>query len=278
MSRWEAPAGFVLERSADAISVVDRKLEDGARALGLFERDGIDRALAAGERIVGGRGSAVVLAWPHPRIEVVAREVRRGGALAAWLGSVHFGALRSLRELHVTQTLREHSAPVPTPAFALARRKWGPLWRCAIGTLRAPGDDLVAALRAAPDADARERALGAAATAVRAFHDRGGRHADLNASNVLLAARDGRLTGCVIDLDRARVCARVPARRRARELARLWRSLAKRGGTARLAAHERDAFVAAYCAGDLALARALSAPLRRERVRSALHAWRYPRR
>ncbi|HEU4429034.1 MAG TPA: hypothetical protein VFT98_09790, partial [Myxococcota bacterium] len=63
--------------------------------------------------------------------------------------------------------------------------------------------------------------------------------------------------------------------RRARELARLWRSLAKCG--APLSAGERSAFVAAYAGDDTALEDELVAALRRERLRSALHAWRYPR-
>jgi Ser/Thr protein kinase RdoA (MazF antagonist) len=167
---------------------------------------------------------------------------------------------------------------VPRPALALARRRAGPLWECALGTQRAPGITLLAALHAAPSPAARTAALRACAEAVRAFHDHGGRHADLNATNVLVAAPGPQTRACVIDLDRARVASPVGPQRRARELARLWRSLAKHGGAARLAAGERDAFVAAYCAGDSALEQALRTQLRRERLRTALHAWRYPRR
>jgi hypothetical protein len=95
---------------------------------------------------------------------------------------------------------------------------------------------------------------------------------------LLLSERNGHLGATVIDLDRARVRVPVSPCRRMREIARLWRSLRKRGGGAALSAEERDAFLAAYCAGDAALERALRAYARRGQLRSALHAWRYPRR
>lgn len=276
--RADAAPGFVREHGAGSLSVVRADLEAGARALGLLEPDGIARAFAAGTLLAGGRAPVALVAWPNGGPEVVVRRLRHGGALGPWLGGATLGPGRVLRELALTSALAgSGNALVPEPALALARRRWGPVWECAIGTLRVPGRDLFALLREARGAAEREAALAAAARAVRAFHDLGARHADLNASNLLLAPRGGALAATVIDLDRARLRARVPAHRRAREIARLWRSLAKRGGDARLSTAEREAFLGAYCAGDDALARALRVHLRRERMRTALHAWRYPR-
>jgi tRNA A-37 threonylcarbamoyl transferase component Bud32 len=267
-----APPGFVVERQSDAVRWVRASLAADARALGLFEPDGIARALAAGAALGGGRAGAASLALPAARAEVVVRPLRHGGVFGGLLGASYWGPGRVLRELAATQQLFAAGAPVPEPAFALAQRRAGPLWTCAIATARIAGVSLASAARGA----ARASALRAAAGAVRALHDRGGRHADLNATNLLVAERDGDARACVIDLDRARVTASVPPSRRAREIARLWRSLAKCG--APLDAGERSAFVAAYAGGDAALARELAAALRRERLRSALHAWRYARR
>ncbi len=279
MAAGTPPPGFVREHGDGTLSIVRADLADGARALGLFAADGIERAFAAGVALDGSsRGPAALIAWPGNGPAIVVRRLRHGGLLARLLGRAYLGPGRVVRELSVTSELaRRADGLVPEPALALARRLAGPLWECAIGTLRVPGVDLFAVLREAAGASARLHALVACAEAVRAFHDLGARHPDLNASNLLLAPRAGRLAARVIDLDRARIRERTPTHRRAREIARLWRSLAKRGGSARLEPRERDAFLAAYCAGDVALEATLRSQLRRERMRTALHAWRYPR-
>ena len=274
MRAAKLPPGFVREERAGAITAVRAEFAEGARALGLFERDGIARAFAAGAALGGGRVPAALLAWPDGAHEIVVRRLHHGGALSRVLGNARFGAARVLGELAVTAQLFALGAPVPQPALVIARRRAGPIWECAIGSVRVPGSDF-ASLLLSPE---RERALRAAAIALRSFHDAGGQHADLNATNLLLSERNGHLTTTVIDLDRARVRVPVSSSRRMREIARLWRSLRKRGGGAALSAEERDAFLAAYCARDAALTRALRGYVRREQLRSALHAWRYPRR
>jgi hypothetical protein len=285
MRRLEAPPGFVAEPSdgGGAITLVRSDFAGAARARGLFERDGIARAFAGGVPLGGGRHAAAVIDLGPA--EIVVRKLRHGGLLGPLLGESYWGPSRVLRELGVTRELAAAGAPVPAPAFALARRRAGPLWECAIGTLRVPGIPLLAAQVAAAErgenGEARAAMMRACAAAVRAFHERGGRHADLNASNVLVAwdavaSNADSVRAFLVDLDCARVAPGVPSARRAREIARLWRSLAKHAGAASLTAPERDAFVAAYCAGDAALERELRDALRRERLRTALHAWRYP--
>ena len=275
----QAPRGFVGEQSDGAITFVRSDLAERARALGLFASDGIARAFDAGVPLAGGRGGVALLGGGAAG-EIVVRKLRHGGLLAPLLGGSHWGPGRVLHELDVTAELAAAGAPVPAPAFALAGRRAGPLWECAIGTLRVPGVTLLAALRAAAsgeDGVTRAATLRACASALREFHERGGQHADLNATNLLVAVEAGNGRAWVVDLDGARVVPRVPAQRRAREIARLWRSLAKHAGAARLDAHERGDFVASYCAGEAALERELHTALRRERLRTALHSWRYAR-
>jgi hypothetical protein len=281
-----APPGFVREESANAITLVRAELADDARALGLFDSDAIARALASGKPLAGGRGAAAALSQRiAARVgsvpnswDIVMRQLRHGGWLAPILRTSHWGAARVLGELEATLALFDAGAPVPAPALVLARRRAGPLWECAIGTQRLPGVTLLALLRDEPSGARRSAALRACAEAARAFHDRGGRHADLNATNVLVHAEGAAARAWLIDLDRARVARFVPPRRRAREIARLWRSLAKHAGAQAFGVRDRDAFVAHYCAGDAALERTLRAHLQRERARTALHALRYRRR
>jgi 3-deoxy-D-manno-octulosonic acid kinase len=276
---------FVAESDDGVVASVHAELADGARALGLLARGGIARAFAAGVPLAGGRAAACVLALPRnsraggwARTEVVVRRLRHGGLLAPLLGELYFGPARVLAELEATRALFAAGAPVPEPALALAQRRTGPLWECAFGTLRVPGETLLATLLRAPDEGERADALRACAEAVRAFHDAGGRHADLNATNLIVARGAQGARAQLVDLDRATIAAPVPARRRAREIARLWRSLEKHARAKRVVAQEREAFVAAYGGGDAELQRALRGWLRAERVRTALHGWRYARR
>jgi tRNA A-37 threonylcarbamoyl transferase component Bud32 len=272
-------AGFIAERDGDAITLAREDLADDLRELGLFASDGLARLRAACEPIAGGRDGAGVLALPRAGERVVVRSLRHGGLLASILGQRYWGAARVERELRVAYALTAAGAPVAAPAFALARRRVGPLWQCAIATQHVAGaHTLLDALRATRDAEARAASLAACATALRALHDRGGRHADLNATNVLVGNSGTTPRATLIDLDRARIAEPVPARRRAREIARLFRSLAKHAAAAQPSAAERDAFVAAYCAGDETLEPSLRRWLKRERLRTALHALHYARR
>jgi tRNA A-37 threonylcarbamoyl transferase component Bud32 len=110
---------------------------------------------------------------------------------------------------------------------------------------------------------------------VRSFHEAGGRHADLHVKNLLLRSRDGELEVFVIDLDKAHAGAPPDARRRMRELARLYRSLLKRGLMERVGEKGRGAFLSAYLAGDRQLGRALLRHWPAERRRVARHALGY---
>jgi 3-deoxy-D-manno-octulosonic acid kinase len=265
------PAGFVREEARDAVTIVHSDLAAGARALGLFEADAFARVARVGVRGAGGRGGVAVIAWPGRQREIVVRVLRHGGLLGPLLRSAYASPARVLRELAVTSELFAAGAPVAPAAMALAR-KGRLFWQCALATERVPGRELAAEV----SGPARAPALAAAARAIRAFHDRGARHADLSAGNVLVHESAAGFAVTLLDLDRARIAAPVPARRRMREIARLWRSLAKRG--AALDARERETFLREYSGAEDALLGALRSAAKREQLRSALHAWRYPRR
>jgi 3-deoxy-D-manno-octulosonic acid kinase len=247
------------------------------RKLALLEPGALERWLAAAPSAGEGRAATALVALQAGGPQLVVRRLRHGGLLGPLLGSRYLDGERSLRELAVTARLRAAGAPVPEPVLALALRR-GPCWAHAFATVYEEGAvDALGFLASRPDEARVLRAAAAFGAAVRRFHDAGGRHADLHVKNLLLRETRAGAEGLVIDLDRGGVGAPPPPRRRARELGRLWRSLAKRRVAESLGERGVASFFAAYCAGDRALRDALLARLPAERRRAALHSLHYRR-
>jgi 3-deoxy-D-manno-octulosonic acid kinase len=266
--REATPAGRLLAR-AEWIARV--------RKLGLLEPGGLERWLAAAPSAGAGRTETALVALPDDGPRVVVRRLRHGGLLGPLLGPRYLDADRSHRELEATARLRAAGAPVPEPVLALALRS-GPCWRHALVTVYEEGAvDALAFLGSAPDEARVLRAAAAFGAAVRRFHDAGGRHADLHVKNLLLRETRAGAEALVIDLDRGAAGAPPEPRRRAREIGRLWRSLAKRGVAEAVGERGVASFFAAYCAGDRALRDALLARMPSERRRAAIHALHYRR-
>ncbi len=182
--------------------------------------------LAAAGRLVpvtAGRGSAWFVAPPRPSLApCVLRHYRRGGLIArlvrdryVWRGAE---ATRPFRELRLLALLEARALPAPQPVAArYVRGAVG--YRADLLTLAIPGTRSLA--RLAVDGLDLAQWMQVGAT-VRAFHDAGVRHADLNAHNVLI---DERSRVHLIDFDRG---VRVPPGRWCQHnLARLRRSLVK---------------------------------------------------
>lgn len=268
-----APAAPRFERfeRRGARLVVDPAFADAAHALALLDPAALARHLDTG---AGARGRAQTAAVALPdgtRLHL--RPLRHGGLLGPLWGDRLLGLRRPLRELRVTAALRARGAPVPRPLLVVGVRR-GPFWSAVLGTLHESGTrDGSALLGASPPPAALAAAIDAAASAVRRFHDAGGRHPDLHLGNLLLRERGAGSEALVIDLDRARVGAPPDARLRMRELMRLYRSVVKRGHAEQVGARGCARFLRAYCAGDRTLRRALLAQLPRERRRLARHAF-----
>jgi 3-deoxy-D-manno-octulosonic acid kinase len=234
------------------------------------------RFAAATAAHAGGRGSLC-----EATLADGSRLVLRGFRPGGWLAGLRPGSLASptrlFDELRATHELARRGAPVPRPAFAVAHRRAAG-WQGGVATQRIDSaTNAQAVLRSRPDPDRLAAIACAAGRAVRRFHDAGGRHADLHLGN--LVVREGDVPRVlVVDLDRARVGSRPGPARRARELARLARSLDKslRGEAAAVAPEAlRAAFLTAYVEDDSVLARELAEALRRHRWRLALHRTRY---
>lgn len=251
---------------------VAREYEDAVVALGLPARDAFDRLVAQLDG-PSGRGANALLPLAGRAERLHLRPLRHGGLLGSFLGDRFLSSQRVRSEFQVTRALARRGAPVPVAVLATAVRS-GPFWRAAFGTIHLEGaSDALAWLARKPHQDEINRGAAALGTAVRAFHDAGGHHADLHLKNLML---DNTATQAwVIDLDRARAASSPLPQRRMHELGRLARSLLKRGVHARVGRSGRAAFLQAYVAGDQALHEALVSAWPRERARIHRHAARY---
>lgn len=154
--------------------------------------------------------------------EFVLKHYLRGGLIGRfirdrylWIGEARN---RAFVEWRLLARLVEMGLPVPRPAAARYRRRG--LWYTAdLLTVREPGiQSLSVRIVRQPDADLWRR-IG---EGIRRFHEAGVCHADLNAYNVQLDARDALF---LLDFDRGAI--RAPGAWRDKNLARLHRSLRK---------------------------------------------------
>ncbi|HLK10452.1 MAG TPA: lipopolysaccharide kinase InaA family protein [Candidatus Binatia bacterium] len=228
------PPAYTLLTGASVRAAVRRDL---ATALGPWLLARRLATPAGAEPIASGRGAAYRAVLPGG-VRAVVRPYRRGGLLARVVRETYLGwRPRPLRELMVTVEARRRG--VAAPEVLAARIEGRFAYRGTLVTAEVPGAvPLIEALRAAPDAATRRRLGTLAGRAVAVLHAAGVLHADLNLTNILVAADAGGAT--VIDLDRGRV---VPAplrgraqRRNLRRLARSARALDAAGATVDAAA------------------------------------------
>jgi tRNA A-37 threonylcarbamoyl transferase component Bud32 len=265
------PPGFRCLSAGRVFLVVEPALEDAARALSLSTPGGADRLFARGGG-ASGRSHTALVETPGSTEKLVLRRLLHGGLLGPLLGAAFLGMGRALRELRVTADLRNAGAPVPRPALALGTRIAGPFWAPVVGTYLEPDAvDALTFLESGPDPKRLLRAAQATGSAVRRFHDEGGRHADLHVKNLLIRER-GDTTECiVIDLDKARITPGLTPGERMAQIMRLFRSLLKRAVLERVGSRGCSRFFTAYCGDDRLLRRALWNRVDRELRKVAIH-------
>ncbi|MEE9280845.1 MAG: lipopolysaccharide kinase InaA family protein [Myxococcota bacterium] len=269
----EVPAGYVIHRVGETWLVLDRDAASELIQLRLAD-PAVRRTLFA-RAPRRGRGGAPSV--PLGLRSVVLRRYRHGG-LFGWLtGALYLGPQRALSELRTTASAEASGAPVP---HVLCLALWpvaGPLWSALIGTLEQPdARDLLEVLAATEEPGDRRALARAVGTALGRLHGAGLEHRDLQVRNVLVAGPEQRIV--VVDLDKAtfHVPGPVPTRRRAQNLGRLTRSIVKNGlWGSQVGRREVAAFVSGYTRGQRPLRRTLRGWLRRERLKLALHRFRY---
>lgn len=193
----------------------------------------------------GGRGGIAVL--EHESGTLALRHYRRGGWAARFSADRYLytgeTGVRSFRELRLHAVLRERGLPVPAPVAALYRRHAAGYEADLITVVIPEAVSLASRLTAGGVPLPLWHAIGAC---LRRFHRAGFDHADLNAHNILVDARDGVH---LVDLDRGRL--RRPGPWQHRNLRRLQRSLHKvtRGLPERWGAPQRAQLLQGYRGG-----------------------------
>jgi tRNA A-37 threonylcarbamoyl transferase component Bud32 len=196
-----------------------------------LERSGAPLILEGhGRRAAGpGRGRGEMTRLTIGARQAIGKRALHGGFLGPFLGGVYLGHGRI--EAAARAALRLRSSGVRTPDVIAAgwRPIAGPFCALALLTETIPGAvSLHECLLASPPTPGRRRALlRAAGETVRAMHDAGFRHADLNLANLLVEAGPGRPRVQVIDLDGGRFAAGIPGRAAVGNLRRLLRSWEK---------------------------------------------------
>jgi tRNA A-37 threonylcarbamoyl transferase component Bud32 len=195
-----------------------------------------------GEELPSSAGRGAIQRARVASFDAIVRTYRRGGALRALLPDAFLSATRALAEVHALTRLAALGL-APRPLVLEARGRVLLRLRIAVEEVARSRNLLELAAAAPASLDARlGRAVG---QAVRAMHDAGVAHPDLNAGNILIT--DGpALSVSLIDFDGARIFdAGVPRQERAREILRLARSLDKWPATRRTSAAARAAFLRA---------------------------------
>lgn len=232
------------------------------------------RAIRAG---MPGEGRAGTVALRIGDLAAIGKRARHGGA-ARFLGGLYLGCRRVVRTLLSSTRLREAGVPTPSVLAAGWRRVLGPLHAHALITETVPGGvNLQTALGSRMSAADRRALLGASARAVRAMHDVGFLHADLNLANLVLERRPDGFRAHIVDLDRGRFESALTVAQRRSNIERLLRSWEKwRPGGIPPGPRDVLAFLRIYCDGDRSAMRCYVEGLRRARARSGLRrlAWR----
>ena len=270
----ELPDGWELRRSDAALLIAERSVLPALLTHGLERSAAWDEAIA-GSSSHGGRGGSACLQLA-PGLVARIKPLLRGGLVGRLRPAGFADLARPLSNLRLPLEALRRGVRTPAPLALLCLPVRGG-WRAWLALRDVPdGLDLGRALErhgaAAVDLDA-------VTAAIRAAHDAGLEHRDLNVGNLLLAPPTGE-SRCVwlLDLDGARLHdAALPFSLRQRGLRRLERSVEKTRAAGAATPMLRDRLYESYAAGDVALAERLGRGRGVGRALIRLHAARWGR-
>jgi serine/threonine protein kinase len=177
-----------------------------------------------------GRDKLRELRLPRGEVALI-RPYRHGGLLRGLTGKLFFvWPPRPFRELVITEELRRRGVPTVEVYGACVEAVWGPFYRGWLVTRELAGaEDLWAVVQSGRIREpGGEEVLRAVARSLRMLHREGVYHRDLNLKNILVRREASRVTGYIIDFDKAKVVlGHVPGELAKRNLKRVLRSIRK---------------------------------------------------
>ncbi len=272
--RDSMPAGYVRTRSPEGSWVARRE------CAAVVEKGEADFLLAGqGRRATrAGAGRGLLARFQLAGENVVGKRAMHGGLLGRFLGTIYFGEGRGLSQIPIAERLRSSGIPTPAILAVGSRPALGAFTTQAIVTREIAGARNLHELALDAFGERRRRILEACADLVRAMHDVGFLHADLNLANVVLGRGPEGERMHVVDLEKGRFVCGVRVAARYRDLARLLRSYEKWVAVrVRLSLREELIFLRRYCRSDRVLVRNLAGRLGRFRSRLRVRrlAWRH---
>ena len=240
------PPGFALIRDSHKTVVVREDYKAELLLQGIDNPEKLRALCRDSAAHYSGRGATPAIPITgRPPERMILRPYRRGGLLRFLMRDLYWGDSRPLEELCVAAAALHAGIPTAAVLAAVAVRAAGPLYRGYLITRELSGcRDLPSFLSAARGETSEEtfrnkRALLArAAQAVRAMHDRGFYHGDLNLKNILIDAEQQN-TVYIIDWDKSQEQENISLAQRSSNMVRCCRSMAKLSRQG-LALTERD--------------------------------------
>lgn len=225
--RRDAPPGFVSHDTGRARLWLREDVSDALRG---FEVEQPARLAARHPGPASGRGRVGLLTLPDARL--IVRPYLRGGLVGLLLHDRYLDSSRAFAELELYEEARRRGIPTLEPLGAVTRSCRGFGFRHGIITRFLDGvSDLAGLLLAPTPWPALRAAAAAAGGAIRAMHEGGFDHPDLNIKNILIRLPEedeGEPEAWIIDFDRGRfVDGSLPAEACESNLLRLLRSFAK---------------------------------------------------
>ena len=268
------PPGFALIRDSHTTVVVREDYKAELLLQGIDNPEKLRALCRDSSARYSGRGATpAVPIEGRPGERMIIKTYRRGGLLRFLVRDLYWGDSRPIEELRVGAAALQAGIPTAAVLAAIAFRVAGPFYCGYLITRELSGcKDLPSFLSAARDKTSEEtfrnkRALLAlAARAIRAMHDQGFYHGDLNLKNILIDA-EHRNTVYIIDWDKSQEQENISPAQRSSNMVRCCRSMVKlrRQG---LALTERDQlyFLRSYWGTDAGIRKRLRKDFMRMRL------------
>ena len=252
------PPGFALIRDSHTTVVVREDYKSELLLQGIDNPEKLRALCRDSSARYSGRGATPAVPIEGRTGErMIIKTYRRGGLLRFLVRDLYWGDSRPIKELCVGAAALQAGIPTAVVLAAVAFHVAGPFCRGYLITRELSGcKDLPAFLNTARGGSAEEKfrqrrtLLARAARAIRAMHDRGFYHGDLNLKNILIDA-EHQNTVYIIDWDKSRAQENISLAQRSSNMVRCCRSMIKLSRQG-LALTERDQlfFLASYWGED----------------------------